>query len=89
MKKLIALAAAGILTLSVAAFADEAAKTTETKTDSTTSETKKDDAGAMKKTTTKKHAHKKSVKKDDSKMEKKTDTKTTKTETTEAAPKTN
>jgi hypothetical protein len=86
LKKLIALAAAGILTLSVAAFADDAAKpasTTETK--STTTEMKKDDAGAMKKTTTKKH-HKKSTKKDGSKMETKTNSKST---TTEAAPNTN
>jgi hypothetical protein len=89
LKKLIALAAAGILTLSVAAFADDAAKPTETKsteTTSTSTETmKKDDAGTMKKTT-KKKSHKKSVKKDGTKTETKTDSKAS---TTEAAPKTN
>ncbi len=86
MKKLIALAAAGILTLSVAAFAADAAKTETktTETKSTTSEMKKDDAGTMKKTTThKKHTtHKKSTKT----MEKKGGEKPA---TTEAAPKTN
>ena len=87
LKKLIALAAAGILSLSVAAFADDAAKTTATtETKSTSTEMKKDDGTTKKATTTKKH-HKKSVKKDGSKMETKTDS--TKSTTTEAAPKTN
>jgi len=82
LKKLIALAAAGILALSVAAFAEDAAKTTDTKsteTKSTTTEMKKDDAGNMKKTTTKKH-------KKSTKSTKKTEEKPM---TTEAAPKTN
>jgi len=48
---------------------------------------KKDDAGTTKKTTVHHKSHKKSTKKDGSKMETKTDS--TKSTTTEAAPKTN
>jgi mannitol-specific phosphotransferase system IIBC component len=85
LKKLIALAAAGILSLSVAAFAQNSAKT-ETKkeeTSTTKMETKKEDSG--KKMTTKKTAHKKHMSKKHKTTTKKEEGKT---ESKEAAPST-
>jgi hypothetical protein len=81
MKKLIALAAAGILSLSFA-YAQDAAKTTETKSTTTTTETKKEDGKMTEKKASKKH-HKKAAKKAaEPKMG-------TEAKTDSAAPKTN
>jgi uncharacterized protein HemX len=81
LKKLVALAAAGILTLSVAAFAQSSAKTETKKEETKTMETKKAESGKMeKKSMHKKHHAAK-------KMEKKS--KDSKPEAKEEAPKTN